>query len=225
MACTHCRTRKIRCDRRIRGEQCTNCRLDAIECTMGDTSEKWAKNKKRRKSSPKASSLRHETTHQPSSTGHRLSRRGTSVRQLAGVQTTLPDFIQPLPSHLTAEDRDFLVHRGVLEIPEVRWRNEILRSYFQSVHPFMPLLDVEAFLEPMVRRSSRSKVSLLLLNAVMCSGALHVNTHVLRALGYNTRKAARRAFFEKARVSTLLRLANTANGSSSCMTSIAKPTD
>ncbi|EXJ68293.1 uncharacterized protein A1O5_08908 [Cladophialophora psammophila CBS 110553] len=112
----------------------------------------------------------------------------------------LPDFIRPLSPDLSPEDMAYLKHKGVFDIPNAHCRNELLRSYFLFGYPLLPLLDVETFLGPMLENDPKDKVSLLLFYAVMCSGAAHVDMQVLRKLGFNSRKLARSAFFERARL-------------------------
>lgn len=119
-----------------------------------------------------------------------------------GYDGELPSFIKALPAHLTVEDVAYLRHKGIFQIPATGCRNEILRAYFHFVYPLMPLLDVETFLGPMLAGESSEKISLMLLYAVLCSGAAHIEIGVLQALGYESRKSARKAFFDRARVST-----------------------
>ncbi|KAK5055353.1 hypothetical protein LTR84_013103 [Exophiala bonariae] len=112
----------------------------------------------------------------------------------------LPHFIKPLPTHLTSEDMDYLRHKGIFDIPGMQSCTDLLHSYVKFVHPLLPLLDLETFLGPMVEVGHPAKISLLLLYAVMCSGAAHVHLDALYKLGYSSRKSARRAFFERARL-------------------------
>jgi hypothetical protein len=136
-------------------------------------------------------------------------------------QPNLPSFFKPLPTTLLPEDLDFLQRKGVFDIPSADCRKEVLRSYFLFVYPLLPLLDVEAFLNPMFESNSEDKISLLLFYAVMCAGAGHVDMQVLKASGFDSRKAARNAFFERARVCPPRRLRKSADIGSSCTTSIA----
>jgi hypothetical protein len=69
------------------------------------------------------------------------------------------------------------------------------------VHPYMPLLDRRQFLETVnCEDGSKGKVGLLLFQAVMFSGSAFVPMEHLRAAGYTSRKAARKAFFIKTRL-------------------------
>ena len=118
----------------------------------------------------------------------------------APSQAEIPNFVKPLPRTLTPEDLAFLTQKRVFDVPNGDCRSEILRSYFLFVYPLLPLLDIEIFLNTILKNDPKDKISLLLFYAVMCSGAAHVDMQVLRASGFESRKVARKAFFERARV-------------------------
>ena len=109
-----------------------------------------------------------------------------------------------------AEDTEFLQRKGALTVPDARLRNELLRSYVQYVHPYMPLLDLGDFLHPLEKNDGNSPVSLLLFQAVMFAATAYIDMRFLHAQGFDDRKAARKVFFQRARVRwTTLHLAMT----------------
>jgi hypothetical protein len=112
----------------------------------------------------------------------------------------LPGYIRGLPQRLPSEDVEYLTAKGALTIPNVELRNELLKSYIQYVHAYMPLLDLEEFLHIIARHDGTHRTSLLLFQAVMFAGTAFVDIKHLRAAGYSSRKAARKAFFHRARV-------------------------
>ena len=112
----------------------------------------------------------------------------------------LPDFIRGLPQRLQSDDIDYLATKGALTVPDVELRNELLKSYIHYVHPYMPLLDLEEFLQTIARNDGIHRMSLLLFQAVMFAGTAFVDMKHLRAAGYPNRKAARKVFFQRARV-------------------------
>jgi len=66
----------------------------------------------------------------------------------------------------------------------------------------MPLMDLHGFLNIVNRRDGlNGQTSLLLYQAMMFSATAFVDMKYLREAGYATRKAARKAFFQKTRVS------------------------
>ena len=118
------------------------------------------------------------------------------ARNLAS--SPLPEYIAPAPTSLDIEDADFLSRKGALTVPKPELRDALIRSYIEFVHPLMPVLDLKEFLACI--GSGTGQVSLLLLQAVLFAGTSFVDIKQLRMLGFLTRKAARRAFFEKVKV-------------------------
>lgn len=112
----------------------------------------------------------------------------------------LPDYIRGLPSRLQKEDVDYLAMKGALTIPDVTLRNELLKSYVHYVHTYMPLLDLEDFLQTIYQNGGINRLSLLLFQAVMFAGTAFIDLQHLQAAGYTSRKVARKAFFQRARL-------------------------
>lgn len=62
--------------------------------------------------------------------------------------------------------------KGALTLPEEPLRSELLRSHFDFVHPYMPLLNRKEFLGSATSDDgSKGKISLLLFQAVMFTGS------------------------------------------------------
>jgi hypothetical protein len=116
----------------------------------------------------------------------------------------LPRYIRPLPGRITTEDKEYLAHKGALTVPETRFRNELLRTYVQYVHPFMPVLDLKEFLWPLAKNDGPAHVSLLLFQAVMFAATAFVDMRFLNMQGFDNRKDARKLFFQRARVSSVM---------------------
>lgn len=113
----------------------------------------------------------------------------------------LPDYLKPLPQRMTSVDIDYLFAKGALSLPEDNVRNALLRSYLEYVHPYMPLLELHDLLQIINDGTGASgRIGLLLFQAIMFAGTAFVDVEYLRAAGYSNRKAARKAFFQKARV-------------------------
>lgn len=125
----------------------------------------------------------------------------TGMPKCQTAQVVLPDFLEPIPTHFPPEDVEYLHKKGCFEIPAPKFRDAILRSYAEFVHPYMPLLDLGRFLHDITAADHRTnRVSLLLFQAVMFAGCAHVDIKPLRMLGFLTRKAARRAWYFKTKV-------------------------
>lgn len=114
--------------------------------------------------------------------------------------SSLPNFIRPLPQKFQPEDIDYLETKGALAIPDTELRNELLRCYVLYVHTYMPLLDLDDFLRAIVRNENSNQLSLLLFQAVMFAGSAFIPSGYLSAAGFKSRKAARKTFFQRARV-------------------------
>jgi len=106
---------------------------------------------------------------------------------------------------MTSVDIDYLFAKGALSLPEIPVRNALLRAYLEFVHPYMPLIEVQEFLQIIEDGNGENgKISLLLFQAVMFAGTAFVDFDYLRMAGFSNRKAARKAFFQKSRVCSAL---------------------
>ncbi|CAG8974864.1 hypothetical protein HYALB_00000479 [Hymenoscyphus albidus] len=124
-----------------------------------------------------------------------------SMPQIQMFKHQLPGYLKPLPARMTSVDIDYLFAKGALSIPDMRIRNALLQSYFQYVHPYMPLLDMTETLQIIDDETgANGKISLLLFQGMMFAGTAFVDMEYLRDAGFLNRKAARKAFFQRARV-------------------------
>lgn len=119
---------------------------------------------------------------------------------VASPPPPLPAYIKPFPVRFGHDDIIYLHNKGVLAIPDQELRNELLRCYAEYQHPFIPLLDWHRFVRIIDQNDGVHQVSLLLFQAVMFTGVATVEMRLLKAAGYNTRREARRAFFDKTRL-------------------------
>lgn len=128
------------------------------------------------------------------------------VSPLDGAPPTihLPPYIKPLPSKLTALDVTFLYKKGALIIPGASLQIALLKAYVEFVHPYMPLLPLHDVLGILggQEQGSGAKISLLLYQAVMFVSVAFVDEKYLLDENYQNRKTARKAFFQRARVSS-----------------------
>lgn len=119
------------------------------------------------------------------------------------VTALLPGFIRPLPGKMAPEDIVYLHSKGAFTLPEMTLQKALLHAYVEFVHPYMPLLELQPFLETIHERDGKKgTVSLLLYHAVMFTAASFVPAKYLKAAGFSRRREARKSFFMKARVST-----------------------
>lgn len=136
-------------------------------------------------------------------TGPASSRRGTTGTP-ASVQAsfsipTLPSYIRPASRELSADDLELLYRRGALSIPDDELRDQLLRAFILYVYPFLPVVDLQEFLQA-VDGNGGTRISLLLFQAVMFAGTAFVDLQFLIMAGFADRRAARLHFHNKAKV-------------------------
>lgn len=124
----------------------------------------------------------------------------TTSEKPSTSMTVPPSFLRPIPQHLTAEDVQYLYRKGALSVPDAELRDALIDSYTLYVHPCYPMLDFDA-LEETRCGSSNHQFSLLVFQAVMFTGLCWVDIKLLRRLGFLTRKAARKEFYQRVKVS------------------------
>jgi hypothetical protein len=102
---------------------------------------------------------------------------------------------------MTSEDIDYLFAQGALSLPSNRVRDALFHSYLEYVHPYLPLLETQQLLEIVQDGSGAAgRISLLLLQAIILTGAAFVDMEYLRSAGFTSRMLARKSFFHKTRV-------------------------
>lgn len=113
----------------------------------------------------------------------------------------LPGFISPLPGKMAPEDVVYLHSKGAFTLPDETLQRALLHAYVEFVHPYMPLLELNSFLQVVSSHDgSNGTISLLLYHAVMFAAASFVPAKYLKAVGFSRRREARKTFFMKARV-------------------------
>ena len=100
---------------------------------------------------------------------------------------------------MSGDDVDYLWRIGAFSIPEKPLLNELLASYTEFVHPSMPVVDLHGFLR-MINRNEGEPISLILFQAIMFIASAFVDVTYLCAAGFTSRKAARKALYERAKV-------------------------
>ncbi|KAM5356875.1 hypothetical protein ACJ41O_003521 [Fusarium nematophilum] len=124
-----------------------------------------------------------------------------SPSPLVSLPSSLPGFIKPLPSGFASDDLTYLQAKGALILPNEQFQNALIWSFFEYVYPFMPVVDLEQFLESVHGRDGSSgQISLLLFQAVLFAGTAHVKMDHLKEVGFQTRRQARKAFFQRVRL-------------------------
>ncbi|KAK5064319.1 hypothetical protein LTR84_000152 [Exophiala bonariae] len=114
-----------------------------------------------------------------------------------------PAVFKPFPNHWSPLDLEYLHRKGALSMPQARLRLEIIRCYAEYLHPYMPLLDLDELLQMVdlsMNDGSRPRYSFLLFQCVMFAGISFVDEQLVQESEHKSIKAARRLFYEKARL-------------------------
>ncbi|KHN95756.1 Cutinase transcription factor 1 beta [Metarhizium album ARSEF 1941] len=121
--------------------------------------------------------------------------------ELPDAGSQLPAFVRPLPAKIAPEDVQYLALKGALTLPSLALQSALLQGYIEYVYPYMPLIDLHHFLSIVDRRDGvNGQTSLLLYQSIMFSATAFVDMKYLRDAGFSSRKAARKAFFQKTRL-------------------------
>ena len=131
--------------------------------------------------------------------------------------SSLSDLFIPFPTHLGARELAYLESHDALSVPSEELQVQLLQAYIEFVHGAMPVLDLEHFLSVVKYGSLSSsaqntqdtpasnRISFLLFQAVMFAASGYVSTRVLIEAGYTSRESAKRIFFNRVKVSHILR--------------------
>ncbi|RDL30386.1 uncharacterized protein BP5553_10264 [Venustampulla echinocandica] len=129
-------------------------------------------------------SSRHHTT---SNTSYR-SRPEDSFTPRNCLWTKLPQ--------LDDIDNEYLVKKGVFDLPLPHHLDTLIKTYFDHVYPFAPMINRADF----IRGYQSGDCSLFLLRVILTPASLHAPADVLSACGFASRSAAQESFFSKAKL-------------------------
>ncbi len=229
-ACFNCRLRKVKCDGDVTGGPCQNCREDEVECVTTESrrSRKYRLKVRQLKCadppqmnhvSGSADITESHASVYPSSGRERTSRklnprpgfprRQTSVgNESLGTDAGPPYEPVDLPAGIRGPPQDFdpqdyksLVARRALRVPDAVLRDELLLAFVLYVHPYCPVLNLQDLLDAVYFQTDSNHCSLLLFQAVMFAGSAFVDLRLLQNIGFASRRSARKALFDKVKVS------------------------
>lgn len=113
----------------------------------------------------------------------------------------VPRFVRPLPADMPLEDVEFLQAKGALTIPDTTLREALITAYLEHVHPLLPVINIEDFVESLIEENDLNlRISLLFLQAVMFAGSAYVDWSLLAEAGFKSRKEARATLYQRVRV-------------------------
>ncbi|OCK84666.1 hypothetical protein K432DRAFT_439933, partial [Lepidopterella palustris CBS 459.81] len=114
------------------------------------------------------------------------------------ANSEIPAYILPLSPELGADEISYLRKKGALTIPEKSLREELLQCYVDYVHWQVPAPSLPKVVEIVQRADGMTgKISLMLLQAIMFTGAAHIQMDSLYAAGFTSREHAQRVLFHR----------------------------
>jgi hypothetical protein len=117
------------------------------------------------------------------------------------IPPSLPAFIKALPDTLDPTDLQYLQAKNAFSLPSREFHDVCVARYLEFAHPLLPLLDQRQLLSTLRNEDGNGEqISLLLFHAVMLSGVTFVEDEWILGEGFSSRQAARRAFFDRAKV-------------------------
>ncbi|KIW12339.1 hypothetical protein PV08_09616 [Exophiala spinifera] len=100
------------------------------------------------------------------------------------------------PSHLTAADLTYLQSKGALTPPTNEYLDALIQVFMDKFYPLCSIVDRSEFMR---QHRSRSLPWILLQSACLI-GATYSDASILKKAGFKSRQAARRFFYDKAKV-------------------------
>ncbi|KAI9713834.1 MAG: hypothetical protein M1820_000564 [Bogoriella megaspora] len=93
-------------------------------------------------------------------------------------------------------DNEYLVKKGVFDLPPPPHLDALIKTYFDHVYPFAPVINRADF----IRAYQSGDCSLFLLRVILTPASVHASADVLSACGFASRSAAQESFFSKAKL-------------------------
>ncbi|KAF2180284.1 hypothetical protein K469DRAFT_673123 [Zopfia rhizophila CBS 207.26] len=192
VACTHCNSRRLKCDVTISGPPCSRCRL------LDGTTECVIYQSRRGKYQQYGTTILYignplhnlaYTIYQRGQSGHH-HRLHYPVIDNAALRT--------IPLGNAHE-------HGIIDLPRKEVQDELIKTYFSCVQPAYPFLDRVQFAQLYVQRNhsivaSSTSLSIMLLQAVFMVAFTHCPSSVLHQAGFQSRGDAKRTYFERAKL-------------------------
>jgi hypothetical protein len=121
------------------------------------------------------------------------------------ASNTLPAWVKPLPERINPDDAEFLARKGAMSVHDNKFRNELLKCFIRWVYPWSPVVNLDHVVRTISGgKTTTNKMSLLLFQAMMFAGAGFADLAILRSAGFSSRKDARKHFFNRCKVSSIL---------------------
>lgn len=126
----------------------------------------------------------------------------TSALNICSPERTLPrHFLIPsyISTSLSDDDREYLDRKGVFTLPGNEACASLLRAYFYHVHPIMPVVEVDHFLNNF-HAGRLQEQNILLVWSVFFAAVNFIPASICQHEGYECRKAMKAAMYSRAKV-------------------------
>ncbi|KAF2171706.1 hypothetical protein M409DRAFT_63319 [Zasmidium cellare ATCC 36951] len=195
-SCLPCRARKVKCDANVIGLPCSSC--TSRQCTEG-----FIHSHPSRQSSISDSQDDQSTRQQTERDLLYLNILGEAVKEPKRSSRRHPEEVLTprnclwtrLPQ-LDEVDNEYLLRKGVFDLPSQPCLDALIKTYFEYVHPFAPVINRVDF----IRGYQSGDCSLLLLRTILTAASVHAPADVLSACGFASRSDAQESFFTTARL-------------------------
>ncbi|KAE9369874.1 hypothetical protein N431DRAFT_345215 [Stipitochalara longipes BDJ] len=210
-ACVPCRARKVKCDAAGIGLPCSSCtsRQCAEDCVLPVRKVRTSLNQSdQSKQSSTFDPLDCQNPRQTEPDLLYLNILNDAVKETTEssrhhtTSNTPEDSFTPrnclwtkLPQ-LDDIDNEYLVKKGVFDLPPPHHLDALIKTYFDHVYPFAPVINRADF----IRGYQSGDCSLFLLRVILTPASLYAPADVLSACGFASRSAAQESFFSKAKL-------------------------
>ncbi|KAF2491345.1 hypothetical protein BU16DRAFT_594212 [Lophium mytilinum] len=214
-ACVPCRTHKVKCDAAVIGLPCSSCasRQRAEDCVLpvrkGRTSQSNNQSKLSSTSDPLECqsprqtepdllylNILNDVVKEPAESSRHHATSITHYRSIPEDNFTPRNCLWTKLPQLDDTDNEYLVKKGVFDLPPPHHLDALIKTYFDHVYPFAPVINRADF----IHGYQTGDCSLFLLRVILTSASLHAAADVLSACGFASRSAAQESFFSKAKL-------------------------
>lgn len=224
VACSKCRSRKVRCDVSRRGHPCLNCELDNEECVI--LPRRRMGRLPAALKTPPAVAESPPSKPTPSSTSDDWNEDATTPCDPAAPEisryTTYPvdipfqayGFVKTgFLSRLPQDEICYLDSQSCFRLPIRASWNRLIHAYFRHINPLLPVLDETAFWQEVRHNACSGTLSLFVAQAVLFAACPFADRRAIKGCGFANCRDARAAFYRRAKVSLQSRILPIASSS------------
>ncbi|AEO63932.1 uncharacterized protein THITE_2141915 [Thermothielavioides terrestris NRRL 8126] len=206
-ACVPCRLRKVKCDAAAVGLPCSSCtsRERVKDCVLPARKRRTNDSEHRldfqspRQTEPDLLYLNilNDAVKETTEPRPRHTTSGTTYCPRSDNNFTPRNCLRIKLPQFDDVDKEYLVKKGVFDLPPPAHLDALIKAYFDHVHPFCPVINRADF----IRGYRSGTCSLFLLRAILTPASVHAPADVLiSGCGFASRSAAQESFFCRAKL-------------------------